>query len=156
MGDFREKTIQSGFPTLSANTRSGIWTVWDFVAPVPTLVPRNLFSEIEKIKQCLEAVYVVTSYGIIICSNLCESILYLNNLFSTKLFSWAMSYRFQTLRYNEFVWKKIFPLFHNALRADLTSTFRRIYMVWLFWILETYQTRFYHHWIQKSSLKFTP
>ena len=45
---------------------------------------------------------------------------------------------------------------HNALRGDLTSTFRRIHMEWLFWILETYQTRLKDHWIKKSSLKFTP
>ena len=28
---------------------------------------------------------------------------------------------------------------HNALRGDLTSTFRRIHMGWFFWILETCQ-----------------
>ena len=29
MGDFSEKKIQSGFPTQSGNTRSGVWTIWD-------------------------------------------------------------------------------------------------------------------------------
>ena len=45
---------------------------------------------------------------------------------------------------------------HKVLRVDSTSTFRCIHMEWLFWILETCLTRFEHHWIQKSSLKFTP
>ena len=59
---------------------------------------------------------------------------------------------------NKISWdrKQMNKLMHNALRGELTSTFRRIYMGWLFWILDTYQTRFYHHRIQKSSLKFTP
>ena len=46
--------------------------------------------------------------------------------------------------------------YHSALGEESTSTFRRLHMGWLFWILETCQTRFEHHWIRKSSLKFTP
>ena len=48
-GDFREKTLQSGFPTQSQNTRSGVRTIWDLVAPVPTLtgiaIYRNLLTK---------------------------------------------------------------------------------------------------------------
>ena len=38
MGNFRKKTVQSGFPTQSQNTRSGVRTIWDLVAAVPTLI----------------------------------------------------------------------------------------------------------------------
>ena len=37
MGDFKEKKIQSGFPTLSCFTRSGVRTICDLPPPVPSL-----------------------------------------------------------------------------------------------------------------------
>ena len=56
-----------------------------------------------------------------------------------------------------FLWAYRFALHaHGTMGVESTSTFWRLYMGWLFWILETYQIRFEFHWIQKSSLKFTP
>ena len=37
MGDFREKTIQSGFPTLTQDSWSGARTIWDLPPPSITL-----------------------------------------------------------------------------------------------------------------------
>ena len=37
MGDFREKKIPSGFPTLSQITRSGVPTICDLVEAVPSI-----------------------------------------------------------------------------------------------------------------------
>ena len=37
MGDFRENTIQSGFPTLTQNSWSGARTIWDLPHPSTTL-----------------------------------------------------------------------------------------------------------------------
>ena len=37
MGDFKEKKIQSGFPTLSCFTRSGVRTICDLPPPVPSM-----------------------------------------------------------------------------------------------------------------------
>ena len=38
MGDFKEKKIQAGFPTLWCFTRSGVRTICDLVETVPSLV----------------------------------------------------------------------------------------------------------------------
>ena len=49
------------------------------------------------------------------------------------------------------------PAFCTTRRTggEPTSTFWCLLMRWLFWILETCQTRFEHNWIRKSCLKFT-
>ena len=46
MGDFREKKIQSCFPTQSGNTRSGVRTIFDLVAPVPTLLLVRIYVKV--------------------------------------------------------------------------------------------------------------
>ena len=40
MGDFKEKKIHSGFPTLSCFTRSGVRTICDLPPPSPSLLKR--------------------------------------------------------------------------------------------------------------------
>ena len=61
------------------------------------------------------------------------------NLFNRKRYSSYIKKNFKS----DSDWYQSNPE-HNTLRGDLTSTFRRIHVGWLFWILETYQTRHKH------------
>ena len=92
----------------------------------------------------------------------CNSTLYIT--FTYLFFETPGRFQFWTILFSNIMfWNDdafmglfVFEHRHGTLEEESTSTFWRLHMGWLFWILETYQRRFEHHWIQKSSLKITP
>ena len=88
----------------------------------------------------------------------CSIIIMLN--IKKRLFT-LYSFNFLNIFLNKYIFSYYFLQYymrppHSALGGESTSSFWRLHMGWLFWILETWQTNFEHHWIRKSSLKFTP